>query len=170
MGEAGLRLIYGGGGAGLMGAVARGCAEAGGKVTGIIPRFLMSKERSENDLADLDELVLTDDMHERKHAMFERSDAFVALPGGIGTLEELIEVMTWAQLARHDKPIVIADLGGFWGPLLTLLDHMRGEGFVHTASRVQPLVIESAEAVLPALLSASPIRPRGGNGAVIDRL
>ena len=169
MGEAGLRLIYGGGGAGLMGAVARGCAEAGGKVTGIIPRFLMEKERAGNAPVAVDELIVTEDMHARKHAMFERADAFVALPGGIGTLEELIEVMTWAQLARHDKPIAIADLDGFWSPLIALLDHMRGEGFVHTGDRVRPLVIADVDAIVPALLAAAPERGEGER-AVMERL
>ena len=167
---AGIRLVYGGGNKGLMGAVARGAMEAGGVVTGIIPRFLMSKERSENDLASLDELVVTEDMHERKHAMFERSDAFVALPGGIGTLEELIEVLTWAQLGRHEKPIVIADLDGFWRPLTTLLDHMRAEGFVHTAGRVRPLVIERIEDVVPTLTGAVSVPPDPGDDTVIERM
>ena len=169
--EAEIRLVYGGGTKGLMGAVARGCMDAGGVVTGIIPRFLMGMEASRAELTALDELIPTDDMHERKHAMFERSDAFVALPGGIGTLEELVEVMTWAQLGRHDKPIAITDLGGFWRPLLTLLDHMRDEGFVHTASRVRPLVIDRVEDVVPTLLrNAPPQSATGGDAAVIERM
>ena len=161
IGAAGLRLIYGGGNKGLMGAVAQGCVESGGPVTGIIPRFLLDKEADGIAPAMVDETILTEDMHERKHAMFERADAFVALPGGIGTLEELIEVMTWAQLGRHDKPIAIADLGGFWAPLLTLLDHMRAEGFVHTGHKVRPLVIGDVDAIVPAILAAEPREPRG---------
>lgn len=94
-----MSLVYGGGTRGIMGAVAEGCRENGGKVTGIIPRFLMNREASEDELVDLDELIVTEDMHQRKHKMFERSDAFVALPGGIGTVEEIVEIMTWAQLA-----------------------------------------------------------------------
>ena len=169
IGGAGLRLIYGGGTNGLMGAVARGCAAAGGPVTGIIPRFLLDME-ADGVVPDIvDESIVTDDMHERKHAMFERADAFVALPGGIGTLEELIEVMTWAQLGRHDKPILIADLDGFWAPLVTLLDHMRGEGFVHTASRVRPLVVSQVDAIVPALLAAAPSEPEGER-EVIERM
>ena len=170
IGAAGLRLVYGGGDKGLMGAVARGCMAEGGSVTGIIPRFLMAKERSENALAKLDELITTEDMHERKHAMFERSDAFIALPGGIGTLEELIEIMTWAQLGQHEKPIVVADLSGFWAPLRTLLDHMSAEGFIHTANRVRPLWVSHAEAIVPALLRAVDTVPDAGNEAVIERM
>ena len=168
IGAAGLRLVYGGGTAGLMGAVARGCMEAGGAVTGIIPRFLMRVEASEAELRTLDELVTTEDMHERKHAMFERADAFVALPGGIGTLEELVEVMTWAQLGRHEKPIAIADIDGFWGPLTVLLDHMRAEGFVHTGERVRPLVLQRVEDIVPALMSAG--TGTSGREAIIERL
>ena len=156
IGAAGMRLVYGGGTKGVMGAVARGCVEAGGPVTGIIPRFLLDAEANGVAPDWLDESVVTADMHARKHAMFERADAFVALPGGIGTLEELIEVMTWAQLGRHGKPIVIADLDGFWTPLLTLLDHMREEGFVHTANRVRPIVVSEVDAIVPALFDAAP--------------
>ena len=108
--EAGLRLVYGGGTKGIMGAVADGALRAGGKVTGIIPRFLINKEATETALGRLDELIVTENMHERKHTMFEKSDAFVALPGGIGTVEEIVEIMTWAQLGHHRKPIVFANV------------------------------------------------------------
>ena len=138
--ENGLELVYGGGTKGIMGAVADGVMSAGGKVTGIIPKFLMNKEATEHALGQLSELVVTEDMHERKHKMFERSDAFVTLPGGIGTVEEIVEIMTWAQLGRHRKPIVYANINGFWNPMLALIDHMRAEGFVHTGHLVQPLV------------------------------
>ena len=169
---AGIRLIYGGGNKGIMGAVARGTMEAGGTVTGIIPRFLMNMEANETALSRLDELVVTEDMHERKHTMFEKSDAFVALPGGIGTLEEIVEIMTWAQLGRHRKPIVFANINGFWDPMLALLDHMRGEGFVHTAHLVQPLVVDNADRIVPAVLAeaASVGIPAEGDSKVIDRL
>lgn len=170
--QAGLRLVYGGGTRGIMGAVARGTIEAGGAVTGIIPRFLMNKEATETALGRLDDLIVTEDMHARKHTMFEKSDAFVALPGGIGTLEEIVEVMTWAQLGRHRKPIVFANVDGFWNPMLSLLEHMRGEGFVHTGHLVQPLVVDDAGAVVPAILAqaaASGI-PAEGDPKVIDRL
>jgi uncharacterized protein (TIGR00730 family) len=170
--ESRLRLVYGGGTRGIMGAVAKGAMEANGKVTGIIPRFLMNKEATEAALGRLDDLVVTDDMHTRKHEMFEKSDAFVALPGGIGTLEEIIEVMTWAQLGRHRKPIVFANIAGFWDPMLMLLDHMRAEGFVHTARLVQPVVVDTAEAVVPAVLAEAAATgiPTEGDPNVIDRL
>lgn len=166
----GLRLVYGGGTRGVMGAVASGTREGGGKVMGIIPRFLMNKEATEPALQRLDELVVTDDMHQRKHRMFEESDAFVALPGGIGTVEEIVEIMTWAQLGRHRKPIVFANIGGFWNPMLQLIDHMRAEGFVHTSHLVQPLVVASAEGIVPAIIDAARTSTNGGDPAVIERL
>lgn len=170
--QSGLRLIYGGGGKGIMGAVADGALRAGGKVTGIIPRFLMSKEATQAALQRLDDLVVTENMHERKHAMFEKSDAFVALPGGIGTVEEIIEIMTWAQLGHHRKPIVFANVNGFWNPMLALLDHMRAEGFIHTGHLVQPLVVDSAEAIVPAILVAASTdsAPTEGVQSVIDKM
>ena len=119
--EYGLRLIYGGGTKGIMGAVASGVLSAGGQVTGIIPEFLIDMEATRHSLGQLNELIVTPDMHARKHMMFERSDAFVALPGGIGTLEEIVEIMTWAQLARHEKPMVFANINGFWDPMMELL-------------------------------------------------
>ena len=122
----GLRLVYGGGTKGIMGAVASGVMSCGGKVTGIIPEFLMDKEATRHALGQLDELIVTPDMHLRKHTMFERSDAFVTLPGGIGTLEEIVEIMTWSQLGRHEKPMVFANINGFWDPMLKLIEHMAG--------------------------------------------
>lgn len=171
--EAGLRLVYGGGTRGIMGAVARGTVEAGGKVTGIIPRFLINKEATHSALGALDDLIVTEDMHARKHTMFEKSDAFVALPGGIGTLEEVVEIMTWAQLGRHRKPIVLVNIDGFWNPMLALIDHMRAEGFVHTGHLVQPLVVDTAEAVVPAVLTQAAATAEiaaEGDPRVIDRL
>ncbi|TCD14279.1 TIGR00730 family Rossman fold protein [Oricola cellulosilytica] len=168
LGESGLRLVYGGGTKGIMGAVAKGAMKSGSKVTGIIPRFLMNKEATEDALGALDELVITEDMHERKHRMFEASDAFVTLPGGIGTLEEVIEIMTWAQLGRHTKPIVLANINGFWDPLRSLLDHMREAGFIHTGHRVDPLIIDDASGIVPALLAAR--EHGGGDQRVIERL
>ncbi|MER9234841.1 TIGR00730 family Rossman fold protein [Mesorhizobium sp. M0622] len=170
--KSGLRLIYGGGTKGIMGAVAEGALKAGGKVTGIIPRFLINKEATETALHRLDELVITDNMHERKHRMFEKSDAFVALPGGIGTVEEIVEIMTWAQLGHHRKPIVFGNVGGFWDPMLTLLDHMATEGFIHTAQRVKPLVVEDPEAIVAAIMVAgsSVDAPTEGVQSVIDKM
>ncbi|MER9404955.1 TIGR00730 family Rossman fold protein [Mesorhizobium caraganae] len=170
--KSGLRLVYGGGTKGIMGAVAEGALKAGGKVTGIIPRFLINKEATETALDRLDELLITDNMHERKHKMFEKSDAFVALPGGIGTVEEIVEVMTWGQLGHHRKPIVFANVKGFWNPMLALLDHMSSEGFIHTAQRVKPLVIEDPEAIVAAIMVAgsSVDAPTEGVQSVIDKM
>ncbi|WP_394891029.1 TIGR00730 family Rossman fold protein [Mesorhizobium sp. AaZ16] len=170
--EAGLRLVYGGGTKGIMGAVAESAMRAGGKVTGIIPRFLVNREATEPALGRLDELVVTENMHQRKHMMFEKSDAFVALPGGIGTVEEIVEIMTWAQLGHHRKPIVFVNVEGFWDPMMNLLDHMRAEGFVHTAHLVKPLVINRAEAVVAALLTegASVDAPTEGVQSLIDKM
>ena len=177
--KAGLRLVYGGGMRGIMGAVSEAVIRAGGRVTGVIPRFLIDMEATERELQRLDELVVTLDMHERKHIMFQRSDAFVALPGGIGTLEELIEIMTWGQLGRHAKPIAIANIGGFWDPLSSLLDHMRDEGYIHTAHQVHPLVIERAEDIVPKLMMRAPANHASaasglagpeGDAAVIRRM
>jgi uncharacterized protein (TIGR00730 family) len=166
-----LRLVYGGGTKGIMGAVASGVLSHGGRVTGIIPEFLMDMEATRHSLGQLSELIVTPDMHERKHKMFERSDAFVTLPGGIGTLEEIVEVMTWAQLGRHRKPIVLVNIDGFWDPLMKLIQHMADAGFIHTAHLVQPLVIDAAEEVVPALLAhwAGEV-DRDGDDGIIAKL
>ncbi|PBB28491.1 MULTISPECIES: TIGR00730 family Rossman fold protein [unclassified Mesorhizobium] len=170
--KAGLRLVYGGGTKGIMGAVAEGALKAGGKVTGIIPRFLINREATESALDRLDELLITDNMHERKHKMFEKSDAFVALPGGIGTVEEIVEIMTWAQLGHHRKPIVFGNINGFWDPMTALLEHMTAEGFIHTAQRVKPLVVNDPEAIVPAIMVAgsSVDAPTEGVQSVIDKM
>ena len=171
MAENGLGLVYGGGTRGIMGTVADAVMSAGGKVTGIIPEFLMDKEATRHALGQLDELVVTKDMHERKHLMFERSDAFVALPGGIGTLEEIIEIMTWAQLGRHTKPIVLANVGDFWKPLESLIDHMKDQGFIHTAHLVRPLVISDPAEIVPAIERVlSEQSEQDGDAAVIEKL
>jgi uncharacterized protein (TIGR00730 family) len=148
----GVRLIYGGGSVGLMGAVAEAVIEHGGEVTGIIPEFLTKRERPRR-LAQ--ELIVTRDMHERKRTMFERADAFVALPGGLGTLEELVEQMTWVQLGRHKKPILIANINGYWDPLLALIDHMRAVKFMPASLSVDFLVVQQAEDILPKLREAA---------------
>ncbi len=149
--EAGMSLVYGGGTKGIMGAVANGVLDHGGTVTGIIPEFLVDMEATRQSLGKLDELIVTEDMHQRKHKMFERSDAFVALPGGIGTLEEIVEIMTWAQLGRHRKPMVFANINGFWNPMIDLLQHMREQGFIHTSHLVQPMLIDRVEDIIPAI-------------------
>ncbi|WEK49168.1 MAG: TIGR00730 family Rossman fold protein [Candidatus Kaistia colombiensis] len=151
MGKAGVGLVYGGGAIGLMGITARSVMTAGGHVTGIIPQFLREREVM---LETAHELVVTEDMHERKRIMFERSDAFVALPGGIGTLEELVEMMTWAQLGRHRKPVLIANINGFWDPLIALLRHMAGAGFIRRGFEVNYIVVDSVDQVLPKLREA----------------
>ena len=151
MAEAGISLVYGGGSLGLMGEVAQAVLAGGGRVTGIIPEFLSEKERM---LKEVDELIVTTDMHERKRLMFEHSDAFVALPGGIGTLEELVEQMTWAQLGRHDKPVVIANIENFWAPLSGLLDHMRAEAFIRPGLEVRFTIVDDADEIVPFLTRA----------------
>ena len=152
MADRGIGLVYGGGSLGLMGEVARGVLGAGGRVTGIIPQFLSNKEKM---LREVQELIIVDDMHQRKKLMFERSDAFVALPGGIGTLEELVEQLTWAQLGRHQKPIILADIDGFWQPFLHLLRHMRDESFIRSGLEVRFVTVAKAEDVVPAVEAAA---------------
>jgi uncharacterized protein (TIGR00730 family) len=147
-----VRLIYGGGSVGLMGILADAVLAHGGKATGIIPDFLTQRERPRRVGQ---ELIVTRDMHERKRTMFDRADAFVALPGGIGTLEELVEQLTWAQLGRHNKPILIANINGYWDPLLTLVSHMRERAFVPDSLAVNFLVTERVEDILPVLRHAA---------------
>jgi uncharacterized protein (TIGR00730 family) len=156
--EDGIRLVYGGGSIGLMGAVAKSVLDHGGAVTGIIPEFLRGRE---NALTRVQEMIITPDMHERKRLMFEHSDAFVALPGGIGTLEELVEQLTWQQLGRHTKPILLADIDGFWEPLLALLAHMRETEFIRANLQVNVLKAERVEDILPRLRAAAARAPEG---------
>jgi uncharacterized protein (TIGR00730 family) len=150
--ENNIRLVYGGGSVGLMGAIAKSTLDHGGSVTGIIPDFLRSREHM---LTRVQEMIVTPDMHERKRLMFEHSDAFVALPGGIGTLEELVEQLTWAQLGRHRKPILIVNIAGFWDPLCVLLEHMRRTAFIRLELGVTLLVADRVEEVLPMLRAAA---------------
>ena len=150
--EEGIGLVYGGGSIGLMGAVANGVLDHGGKVTGIIPDFLTTREHA---LVRAQEMIVTKDMHERKQLMFERSDAFVALPGGVGTLEELIEQMTWAQLGRHSKPILVANIARFWNPLLALISHMRHTHFIRPNLSVDVLTADRVEDIVPKLRKAA---------------
>jgi len=146
MANAGIGLVYGGGGMGLMGQVAKGVLAGGGHVTGIIPEFLVQRERM---LEGVNELVVTRSMHERKTAMFEQATGFVALPGGMGTLEELAEISTWAQLGQHAKPIIVANIDGYWDPLLALLSHMRSESFIREGMEVLLDVAATVEDVVP---------------------
>jgi uncharacterized protein (TIGR00730 family) len=148
----GIRLVYGGGSVGLMGALADAVLDHGGAVTGVIPDFLVNREHM---LVRVQERIITPDMHERKRVMFERADAFVALPGGVGTLEELVEQLTWAQLGRHKKPILILNTAGFWDPLCTLIDRMEQLDFIRAGMTVSLLVAERVEEILPKLFEAA---------------
>jgi uncharacterized protein (TIGR00730 family) len=149
--ENSIRLVYGGGSLGLMGAVATSVLDHGGTVTGIIPDFLTLRE---NALTRVQEMIVTPDMHERKRLMFEHSDAFVALPGGVGTLEELVEQLTWKQLGRHEKPVLLANIDNFWEPLFALLAHMRSTQFIRSGLSVDILKAERVEDILPRLRAA----------------
>lgn len=158
MAESDVGLVYGGGSLGLMGEVAKSVLDHDGHVTGIIPEFLANRERM---LTDVNELIVTADMHERKMTMFARSSGFVALPGGLGTLEELSEISTWAQLGQHNKPIILCNIEGYWDPLVTLLDHMREEKFIREGLEFSLDVVDRAEGVIPAFelrLKRSPER------------
>src|SRR5690349_5509745 len=140
--ENNIRLVYGGGSVGLMGEIAKSTLDHGGLVTGIIPEFLKSREHM---LTHVQEMIVTPDMHERKRLMFEHSDAFVALPGGVGTLEELVEQVTWQQLGRHSKPVLLANIDGFWEPLFALLAHMRETKFIRPPFEVDVLKADRIE-------------------------
>lgn len=149
--RAGVKLVYGGGNVGLMGTVAGATLDAGGHVTGIIPDFLKSRERM---LDAVQETIVVSDMHTRKKLMFDRADAFVAMPGGIGTLEELVEQLTWAQLGQHRKPILLLSVNGFWDPLITLIDHMRSQGFIREGLDLSYLIGDDPDRVVDRLEAA----------------
>jgi hypothetical protein len=149
--ENGIELIYGGGRVGLMGLVADAALAAGGRVVGIIPDFLRSREVGHSSVS---ELIVVASMHERKQRMFERADAFAVLPGGIGTLEEALECITWKQLGLHDKPIVIVATDGYWEPLAALFDHIVGAGFAPADTRALVEVVRTPQAALAALEAA----------------
>jgi len=146
----GIGLVYGGGSVGLMGEIANAVFEHGGEAIGIIPTFLKNREHA-NPRGNL---IVTRDMHERKQRMFEEADAFVALPGGVGTLEEVVEQMTWAQLGRHKKPILLANIKKFWDPLCVLLNHMEELQFIRPGLAINYLVAERVEDILPMLMEA----------------
>ena len=150
--ENGIRLVYGGGSVGLMGALAESVIEHGGAVTGVIPDFLVNREHM---LLSVQERLITRDMHERKWVMFERADAFVALPGGVGTLEELVEQLTWAQLGRHKKPILALNIARFWDPLCALLEQMEKLDFIRANLPVTLLVADRVEEILPKLVASA---------------
>jgi hypothetical protein len=166
----GIGLVYGGGAVGIMGELAQSVTENGGVATGIIPEFLMAREHALQKTAGL---IVTRDMHERKQKMFELADAFVALPGGVGTLEELVEQLTWVQLGRHRKPVMVANIKGFWDPLCYLLNHMTKLEFIRGDLSINLLVADSVEDILPKLQQAADDVPQAAKrmtAADADRL
>jgi len=166
----GIGLVYGGGTVGMMGILATSVLEHGGEVTGIIPEFLVAREHA---LRDADSLIVTRDMHERKRKMFEMADAFVALPGGVGTLEELVEQLTWVQLGRHRKPVLIANIKNFWEPLCALLEHMKKLEFIRADLGFDLLVADKIGDILPMLQKAANAVPESAkqlSAAAADKL
>jgi uncharacterized protein (TIGR00730 family) len=152
----GIGLVYGGGAVGMMGALAKSVLDHDGEVTGIIPDFLVAREHA---LRGANKLIVTKDMHERKRKMFELADAFVAMPGGVGTLEELVEQLTWVQLGRHKKPVLIANIKFFWQPLCALLDHMKKLEFIRGDLDFELLVADKVADILPMLQKAADAVP-----------
>ena len=149
--ERGIEIVFGGGHVGMMGALADGALAAGGRVTGIIPEILMAREVAH---AGVSEMIVVDSMHTRKRIMFERSDAFCALPGGMGTLDETFEILTWKQLGLHDKPIVLANLGGYWDTLLTMLEFQAAAGYIRPEQMGLFRVVQHIESIFDALKAA----------------
>jgi uncharacterized protein (TIGR00730 family) len=166
----GIHLVFGGGAVGIMGAIAKSVLDHGGAVTGIIPEFLVAREHA---VRGADNMIVTRDMHERKRRMFEMADAFVALPGGVGTLEEVVEQITWVQLGRHRKPILLANIKGFWSPLCALIDHMRKLEFIRGDLNFDLLVADKVADILPMLQKAAatvPEKEMDMPGVIADRL
>jgi uncharacterized protein (TIGR00730 family) len=145
--KASIRLVYGGGGVGLMGAIAKSCNDAGGSVLGIMPRFLRSREI----LYDSVETRVVETMHERKMMMFDESDAFVVLPGGIGTLEEVIELLSWRRLDLHNKPIVFLNTDNYWDQLFAMINHAQSEGFCPEIFNATYKIASKSEEILPLI-------------------
>ncbi|HET7804700.1 MAG TPA: TIGR00730 family Rossman fold protein [Pseudolabrys sp.] len=165
-----IRLIFGGGSVGMMGAIAKSVLGHGGAVTGVIPEFLVAREHA---MRGADNLIITRDMHERKRKMFELADAFVAMPGGIGTLEEVVEQITWVQLGRHRKPILLANVKNFWNPLCALIDHMKNLEFIRGDLNFELLVADNVADILPMLQQAAagvPEREKEMPAVIADRL
>jgi len=166
----GIGLVFGGGSVGMMGSIAESVREHGGEVTGIIPEFLVAREHA---MRGAHNLIVTRDMHERKRKMFEMADAFVAMPGGIGTLEEIVEQITWVQLGRHRKPILLANIKRFWDPLCALIDHMKALEFIRHDLSFDLLVADNVEDILPMLKNAAAAvseREKEMPAAIADRL
>lgn len=149
--EANIELVYGGGSRGLMGAVSNSVLQHGGKVTGIIPQFLIDKESCAEDLKQLSTVIVTENMHQRKAKMFDLADAFVTLPGGIGTIEEIAEIYTLAQLEQHSKPMVFANIENFWQPMAELFENFQEKGFIAKNSKNGPLFISDIYEILPTI-------------------
>jgi uncharacterized protein (TIGR00730 family) len=152
----GVGLVFGGGSVGMMGTLSKSVLEHGGQVTGIIPEFLVAREHAKRGANNL---IVTRDMHERKRKMFEMADAFVAMPGGIGTLEEVVEQITWVQLGRHRKPILLANIKNFWDPLCALIDHMKNLEFIRDDLDFDLLVADKVADILPMLQKAAAAVP-----------
>lgn len=161
--DAGIRLIYGGGAVGLMGEVAQAVLDNGGKVTGIIPEFL---DKAEVGKVDVTELIRTDTMHARKARMAELSDGFVVLPGGLGTLDETFEILTWKQLQLHTKPILLVNADGYWDHFVHLIENQVREGFVQERYLRLFRVVDGVEDVLKALLEEA---TENGSAERLDR-
>jgi uncharacterized protein (TIGR00730 family) len=155
-----ITLVYGGGKVGLMGEIARSVMRSGGKVIGVIPRHLVDREVASRDIS---ELRVVDSMHERKAAMAELADAFIALPGGLGTLEELAEILTWAQLGLHTKPTGLLDVGDYYAPLALFFDHMVKEQFVDDGHRAMILIEKDPAVLLERFAAYQP--PQGDKAA-----
>ncbi len=151
--KAGVRLVYGGGSVGLMGIVSESCMQAGGRVMGIIPAHLSEKEGQKHDIT---ELVVVDSMHTRKNRMVQESDGFVVLPGGMGTLDEMFEILTWKYLGLHDKPVVLVNINGFYDPLVATIRHMADEGFTPRHHLDMFTVVNTVDDILPALAYLPP--------------
>ncbi len=149
----GVEIVFGGGRVGLMGALADGALAAGGRVTGIIPEHLQDLEVGHDGVS---EMIVVDSMHTRKRRMFERSDAFCALPGGMGTLDETFEIVTWKQLGLHDKPVLLVNLDGFWDPLLALIAHQLEAGYIRPQHAGLYRVVEGIESIFDTLDAAPP--------------
>ena len=147
----GIRLVYGGGDIGLMSMTARAVLEAGGEVTGIIPKFIMDFEVGNPDLT---ELIVVESMHERKRTMFEMSDGFISLPGGLGTLDETIEILTWKQLQQHKKPVVLLDINDYWRPFHDLIQRVIDGGYGHHGIPDLYSVVETVDQAFEALANA----------------
>ncbi|GAB3620689.1 TIGR00730 family Rossman fold protein [Glutamicibacter endophyticus] len=151
--EQGVEIVYGGGHVGLMGTLADAALEAGGRVRGVMPQSLLDGEIAHPGLSELD---IVADMHERKQRMAERAEAFIALPGGAGTLEEFFEVWTWQQLGLHRKPVALYDVNGFWQPLLSMIEHFVAEGFLAERYRQALIVVQTPAELLAALQQWAP--------------